>query len=103
MDKYFFGWTNIKKILREWWRTLSNEKSFLSSKRLTTFVANNSVVILTWFFVIYTTLTCKLDPMGFTIVIAPLTVMGGYNIAMGYKDKKPGDVDQGNPPSAQTV
>ncbi len=87
MKKYFLGWSNIKRVFTEIFKTLSNNDSFLSSKRLTTFVANNSVVILTWFFIIFMTLKCELDPIGFTIVIAPLTVMGGYNIAMGYKDK----------------
>lgn len=87
MKKYFFGWGNTKDVFKDIYATLSNDPSKLSGKRLTMFVANNSVVALTWFFVIYMVLRCQLTAVDFGIAILPLTVMGGYNLAMNIKAK----------------
>lgn len=85
--KYFFGWANFKKVAKDIYATFSHEKSFLSSKRLTTGAANISVIILTIFFVIIMTWRNKLDASGFAIVMAPLVAMGAYNVAQTMKDK----------------
>ena len=86
--KFFFGWNNFKKIFKDIYATFSNEKSFLSSKRLTTGGANISVIFLTIFFVIIMTWRDRLDASGFAIVMAPLVAMGAYNVAQTMKDKK---------------
>jgi hypothetical protein len=86
--KYFFGWENAKRVLKDIYATLSAKDSFLSSKKLTTFVANASVVLLSWIFILYMTYKLKLTATDFAIAISPLTLMGGYNIAMGLKAKK---------------
>lgn len=86
--KLFFGWTNFKKVVKDIYATFSNDKSFLSSKRLTTGGANISVIALTIFFVIIMTWRNKLEASGFSLVVAPLVAMGAYNVAQTMKDKK---------------
>ncbi len=88
LPKLFFGWTNFKTVLIEIWNTLSSGKSKLSSKRLITFVANNSVVTLTWIFVIYMLLYKELSATDFVISITPILVMGGYSLTKSESAKK---------------
>ena len=42
---YFFGWTNIKWFIRELLKTLSNEDSYFSQKRVNTLIAFMSAEI----------------------------------------------------------
>jgi len=45
VKKYFFGWSNIKWIVRELTKIYSNDKSFFSKKRIESAIA---FVILQW-------------------------------------------------------
>jgi hypothetical protein len=86
--KYFFGWTNIKYILTQVYKTLSNEKSFLSSKRLErmSFTGLSEIMILgTFIFLVYKGTLTASDTI---ILVSPLMIAGGYNIVMGNKDKE---------------
>lgn len=88
LPKCFFGWTNLKKVFIEIWNTLSSEKSKLSSKRLITFVANNSVITLTWIYVIFMLIYSSLSPLEFVTAIGPILLMGGYSLTKSETAKK---------------
>lgn len=88
LPKTFIGWTNIKKALIEIWNTLGSEKSKLSSKRLITFVANNSVITLTWIYVLFMLIYSSLSPLEFITAIGPILIMGGYSLNKSEKAKK---------------
>lgn len=80
IKKTFIGWTNIKKFIVQIYKTLSAEKSTLSSKRLITFVTNNSVILLTWIFVLYMLIYRTLSALEFVTAIGPILLMGGYSL-----------------------
>lgn len=87
-NKIFFGWDNTKKVLKDLYATCSNKDSYLSLKRVQGNTAVTVAISLTIFYVIYNTLKDKLDPLGFTIVTAPLFIMAGYNVTMTLKSKQ---------------
>ena len=80
MRRYFFGWGNVKTFVKEVYGTLSADKSKLSAKRLITFAANNSVILLTWIFILHMLIYKTLSATDFVIAISPLVVMGGYSL-----------------------
>lgn len=88
MKRYFFGWTNLKFFLKELFNTLSADKSKLSAKRLTMFVANNSVICLTWIFVLTMLFLDKLTATDFVISISPMAGIGAYNLSKSESAKK---------------
>lgn len=88
MKRYFFGWTNLKFFLKELFNTLSADKSKLSAKRLTMFVANNSVICLTWIFVLTMLFLGKLTATDFVISISPMVGIGAYNLSKSESAKK---------------
>ena len=89
--KLFFGWSNIKKFLLQIVETFSADKSKLSAKRLTTFVANCSAIALTWIFVCYMLIYKELTAVDFAIAIAPIVGIGAYALTRSEmaKDAKP--------------
>lgn len=89
LPKLFFGWSNLKKLLIEVFYTLSADKSKLSAKRLTMFVANSSVICLTWVFILAMLWLGKLTATDFVISISPMVGIGAYNLskAESAKDK----------------
>ena len=88
MKNYFFGWANIKTVLIDIYETLMAKKSKLSSKRLITFAANNSLILLTWIFVVYMLHYKTLSAMDFIIATGPLLIMGGYSLTKSEDAKK---------------
>lgn len=93
--KYFFGWENIKKVIKDLYDTLSSKHSFLSSKRLERFAfvsTSLSIVIGTFVFLIVAGTLTATDAI---ILISPLLLAAGYNLAKGEKGKKDETVDKG--------
>lgn len=85
MKTYFIGWDNIKWFCRELLKTFSNQKSFFSSKRIERFIFITTALVLLCLF-------ChknwdKLTTEGILMLVTPLFVYAGYNMAMGKKDK----------------
>jgi hypothetical protein len=88
MKKLFFGWTNIKHVVRQIYLTFTKDKSELMSKKIerALFVITAlSVVVST---TIYLIKSNKMDALEATILYSPLLVAAGYNIAMGSKETK---------------
>ncbi len=88
LPKTFLGWTNLKAFLKEIYNTLSADKSKLSAKRLTMFVANNSIICLTWIFVLTMLYLGKLTATDFVIAISPMVGIGAYNLSKSESAKK---------------
>jgi hypothetical protein len=82
----FFGWENFKKAFLEWIKTFSNEKSFLSAKRINRFVLTATGLGLTIFVVIYN--KDKFTATDNMIVIGPLFVYAGYEVSKTEKEKQ---------------
>lgn len=84
----FFGWNNIKKVIKDLYATLSAHKSYLSSKRLERFVFTIAVLAMELgafvFFIHKGTLTST----DVVMLITPLLLAAGYNMSQTEKAKK---------------
>ena len=81
----FFGWENIKKAALEWFKTFSNDKSFLSSKRISRFVFSITGLCLSVFVIIYN--RTKWGAVDDIIVIGPLFGYAGFELTKTQKEK----------------
>ncbi|MCC7514522.1 MAG: hypothetical protein IT212_07500 [Bacteroidia bacterium] len=81
----FFGWGNIKKLLIELLKTFSNEKSFLSSKRINRFLFLITGLSLSIFIIIYN--RGKWGALECMIVIGALFGYAGYEMTKTQKEK----------------
>ena len=86
MRKYFFGWDNLKKVFVELYATLSNDKTFLSSKRIERLVLFWAAVLIATCYVFYN----RADIATIEIISICTMLFGyaGFNTVMGNKDKK---------------
>ena len=77
----------IKKFIKEWLLTFSMKSSLLSSKKLErfafTFVSLGAVITC----IVYEVVEDKLTAMETTILITPLLICAGYNLAQTEKSK----------------
>ena len=86
--KYFFGWENIKKIVKDLYDTLSSKHSFLSSKRLERLAFTTTTLGLIIGTFIYLIVKSTLTSTDTIMLISPLLLAAGYNLAKGEKEKK---------------
>ncbi len=89
---YFFGWTNIKWLLRELLKMLSGQPSFFSKKR---FESMTAFGILMWGCIFW--LLKKYEVMNtsdFLLWSGVLALICGYTISMIEKAKKPTKNDE---------
>jgi hypothetical protein len=88
--------TFIKNIflntLRDIYRTFSNEKSFLSSKKIERSLFVTSILAMYWTFFILVVLKATITD--FILFISPLFIAAGFNLLQSEKNKK-----QDNPPN----
>ena len=85
MNKYFFGWENIKYVLKQIYYTFSNKPSELSRKRIEScalFVSALSCV-LAWFIYHFKTLTYA----EMIAVTGTLFIYAGYTMKVMQKEK----------------
>lgn len=78
----------IKQGLKEWLKTFSQQKSFLSSKKIErfSFVALTEVIVLgTFIYLIHAKTLTATDAV---ILISPLLVSAGYNLVQTEKEKQ---------------
>lgn len=83
--KYFFGWTNIKWVIKELAAMYSGSSSYFSKKRIESGVA---FIALQWAFIYYflehhNTMT----PSDVLIILAPQLAICGYMINSIQKEK----------------
>ena len=82
--------TFIKNIslntLRDFYRTFSNEKSFLSSKKIERSLFVTSILAMYWTFFILVVLKATITD--FILFISPLFVAAGFNLLQTEKNKK---------------
>ena len=88
--------TFIKNIslntLKDFYRTFSNEKSFLSSKKIERSLFLTSILAMYWTFFILVVLKATITD--FILFISPLFIAAGFNLLQSEKNKK-----QDNPPN----
>lgn len=88
--------TFIKNIslntLRDLYRTFSNEKSFLSSKKIERSLFVTTILAMYWTFFILVVLKATITD--FILFISPLFIAAGFNLLQSEKNKK-----QDNPPN----
>lgn len=80
--------SNIRELVKELLKTLSNEKSLFASKRIERFCLMGSIFTIaigTW---IYLMCMKTLTSTDACIIIVPLLGAAGYNSFRTYKDKK---------------
>lgn len=85
MKEYFFGWNKIKEVCSDLYATLSNNKSFLSSKRLERLVLFLAAVSIAVCYVWYT--RASITTTEIISICTMLLAYGGFNTVMGRKDK----------------
>jgi hypothetical protein len=78
--------------LRDFYRTFSNEKSFLSSKKIERSLFVTSILAMYWTFFILVVLKATITD--FILFISPLFIAAGFNLLQSEKNKK-----QDNPPN----
>jgi len=84
--KLFFGWTNTKWFIKELIKTLSNEESYFSQKRIQTFVAFMSAEIGLNAYLFHNHNTLG---MGDVLLWASLQfTIAGYVLSQTQKEKK---------------
>ncbi len=89
----FFGWSNLKWMLRELNKMGSeSEKSFYSYKRFQTFAAFR-VFIIGWTMVLMHLLEIKADVYEFLAWASPLLLVAGHTLILTERAKKN---EQGN-------
>jgi hypothetical protein len=83
--KYFFGWTNIKWVIKELILTFSNQPSFFSSKRIERAILFSAALTsyMIWFFYHYK----LLSPTDMVIVTGPIFFYAGYSMNTTQKEK----------------
>lgn len=86
MKKYFFGWDTIKKVILDLYATLSNNKSFLSSKRIERLILFWAAVGISICYVFYN--RADISTMEIISICTMLFGYAGFNTVMGNKDKK---------------
>lgn len=86
MRKYFFGWNTFKKVICDLYATLSNNKSFLSSKRIERLVLFWAAVGISVCYVYYNRTTITTTEI--IMICTMLFGYAGFNTVMGNKDKK---------------
>jgi hypothetical protein len=79
-------------ILRDFYRTFSSEKSFLSSKKIERSLFVTSILAMYWTFFILVVLKATITD--FILFISPLFIAAGFNLLQSEKNKK-----QDNPPN----
>jgi hypothetical protein len=88
--------TFIKNIslntLKDIYNTFSNEKSFLSSKKIERSLFVTSILAMYWTFFILVVLKATITD--FILFISPLFIAAGFNLLQSEKNKK-----QDNPPN----
>ena len=88
--------TFIKNIslntLKDLYNTFSNEKSFLSSKKIERSLFVTSILAMYWTFFILVVLKATITD--FILFISPLFIAAGFNLLQSEKNKK-----QDNPPN----
>jgi hypothetical protein len=88
--------TFIKNIslnsLKDLYHTFSNEKSFLSSKKIERSLFVTSILAMYWTFFILVVLKATITD--FILFISPLFIAAGFNLLQSEKNKK-----QDNPPN----
>lgn len=85
----FFGYENFKKVTKEFYYTFSNEKTFLSSKRIERALLLTAGLWLTIWFVRHN--IDRLSATDFLIIVSPIFGYAGFNTVMHAKDKKTED------------
>jgi hypothetical protein len=95
--------TFIKNIslnaLRDFYRTWSNEKSFLSSKKIERSLFVTTILAMYWTYFILVVLKATITD--FILFISPLFIAAGFNLLQSEKNKKnekinPGPTDSNN-------
>ena len=95
--------TFIKNIslntLRDFYRTWSNEKSFLSSKKIERSLFVTTILAMYWTYFILVVLKASITD--FILFISPLFIAAGFNLLQSEKNKKneknnPGPTDSNN-------
>jgi hypothetical protein len=95
--------TFIKNIslnsLKDLYHTFSNEKSFLSSKKIERSLFVTSILAMYWTFFILVVLKATITD--FILFISPLFIAAGFNLLQSEKNKKneknnPGPTDSNN-------
>lgn len=86
MNKYFFGWGSIKKVILDLYATLGNDKSLLSSKRLERLILFWAAVSISICFVWYSRATITTTEI--IMICTMLFTYGGFNTVMGHIAKK---------------
>jgi hypothetical protein len=93
--------TFIKNIslntLRDFYRTWSNEKSFLSSKKIERSLFVTTILAMYWTYFILVVLKASITD--FILFISPLFVAAGFNLLQTEKDKKQDNEKTNNPPT----
>jgi hypothetical protein len=88
--------TFIKNIslntLKDLYNTFSNEKSFLSSKKIERSLFVTTILAMYWTFFILVVLKATITD--FILFISPLFIAAGFNLLQSEKNKK-----QDNPPN----
>jgi hypothetical protein len=88
--------TFIKNIslntLKDLYNTFSNEKSFLSSKKIERSLFVTTILAMYWTFFILVVLKASITD--FILFISPLFIAAGFNLLQSEKNKK-----QDNPPN----
>lgn len=83
-----FTFDNFKQVIRDLYATLSNSKSYLSSKRLErfSFIGLTELIILgTFAYLVY---MHKLTAVDAVILTGPLLIAAGFNMNQTEKSKK---------------
>ena|SRR3990167_4518938 len=86
MKNLFFGWNNIREVLRDIYATFSNEKSYLSSKRIERAILFNTAMVLICVFVWHK--RNDLSAAEFLMIVSPLFVYAGFNTIVAASAKK---------------
>lgn len=86
MKEYFFGWGKIKEVCTDLYATLSNNKSFLSSKRIERLVLFGVAVGISICYVWYNRSTIATTEI--IMICTMLFGYAGFNTVMENKDKK---------------
>lgn len=86
MKEYFFGWGKIKEVCSQLYATLSNDKSFLSSKRIERLVLFGVAVGIAICYVWYNRSTISTTEI--IMICTMLFGYAGFNTVMENKDKK---------------
>lgn len=98
--KYFFGWTNIKHVLKQVYFTFSDKTSELSSKKIERhlFVVSALYCFHVWFEYHYKHLTYIEE----IAVIGTLLGYAGFNLMTTQKEKFKKNASNSNKPSSKS-